>query len=131
VEETSGLKHCGITFEGSQFVVYIIEPISAPLSSLTPIIVHPQLPSVAGAADIDALADALGTPNFVWHGCEMGRLAQGDCNNPRDVHRLQGWVNEIHRWGLTEHANKVQTDIKVSLADDGIDTSALDVFMDK
>lgn len=125
VNETDGLRHYGITFEGSQFVVYVVEPTPAPITS--PISVHtgPIVPQFAPADTASSTSESE-KPFFAWYGCKMNRLAQGDCTIPRDVQRLVSWVNEIHRWGLTVHARSVQTDIKISLADDGIDVSALD-----
>ncbi|KAK0262701.1 hypothetical protein LTR35_017697 [Friedmanniomyces endolithicus] len=119
------LKHYGITFEGSQFVTYVVEPMPALIP--TPGVVDGHDIMVQPASlEAPSAGSAAAKPVHAWHGCEMRRLAQGDCTIPRDVERLVNWVNEIHRWGITRHAQSVQRDIKVSLADDGIDISALD-----
>ncbi|KAK0927164.1 hypothetical protein LTR29_017716, partial [Friedmanniomyces endolithicus] len=119
------LKHYGITFEGSQFVTYVVEPMPALIP--TPGVVDGHDIMVQPASlEASSAGSAAAKPVHAWHGCEMRRLAQGDCTIPRDVERLTNWVNEIHRWGITRHAQSVQRDMKVSLADDGIDISALD-----
>ena len=125
-DETDDLRHYGMTFEGSQFVVYTVEPKALPSTSPVPTHVRQQIPQlVAAEAESSKVLDEF---SFAWHGCEMRRLAQGDCTNPRDVERLQRWVNGIHRWGITVHAQGVQQDIKIALADDGIDVSALEIM---
>ena len=113
----------GLTFDGSQFVVYVVTPTS-PTRDFPALddAVRPQpMPT-------EASTSAVGAETHVssWHGCEMRRLAQGDCTAPRDVQRLANWINEIHRWGVTIYSESVQRNIKHALEDDGIDVSALE-----
>ena len=125
VAGAAGLRHYGVTFEGSQFVVYVVMPTPATNDSLASIDVDALRPRI-WPAEASRSAGGAEMHTSSWHGCGMRRLAQGDCTVPRDVQRLANWINEIHRWGITKYAQSVQRDIKSALADDGIDVSALD-----
>ena len=37
-----------------------------------------------------------------WIGCRMYRLVQNDCEWREGVGWFVNWINEIHRWGLTD-----------------------------
>lgn len=100
--EADDLRHYGITFEGPHFVVYVVTPNLAE---------HPLV------GDNPA--------GVFWRGCEMRRLAQGDCTDRHGVERLSAWINAIHQWGITNHAQSVQTDIKACLQEEGIEVSAV------
>ena len=39
---------------------------------------------------------------------------------------LENWINEIHRWGLSQHATGCIRDVKIILEGDGLDTSLTD-----
>lgn len=52
------------------------------------------------------------TDDFTWAGCEMERIEYGKCSRDEDVRELIHWINEIHCWGLTKHALRVEKDIK-------------------
>ncbi|KAL8883466.1 MAG: hypothetical protein Q9215_008215 [Flavoplaca cf. flavocitrina] len=56
-----------------------------------------------------------------WNGCSLTRIAHGNCTSRPDLRRLVGWINEIHRWGLTRHAQSCQDDIKLCLRDEDND----------
>lgn len=118
------LRHYGMTFEGSQFVVYVVRPTNPVLDQRAPRSGKPPADRRGSSPD-DRYPDQAGHECPQWHGCEMRRLAQGDCTIARDIRRLIGWINEIHRWGITAHAQSVQEDIKICLAEEGINTSAL------
>jgi len=44
------------------------------------------------------------------------------------VRRLESWINEIHRWGLSEHAAGCQDDVKTILGHN--DVEVLPIGMD-
>ncbi|KAI4168711.1 MAG: hypothetical protein LQ343_006215 [Gyalolechia ehrenbergii] len=61
------------------------------------------------------------TADFQWNGCSLTRVGHGNCTSSVDLKRLIGWINEIHCWGLTRHAQSCQDDIKICLRDDDND----------
>ncbi|KAL9023065.1 MAG: hypothetical protein Q9196_007404, partial [Gyalolechia fulgens] len=61
------------------------------------------------------------TAEFRWDGCSVARIGHGNCTSSADLRRLIGWINEIHCWGLTKHAQSCQDDIKICLRDDDND----------
>lgn len=58
-----------------------------------------------------------------WTGCTMNRLVSFSCAIACEVHDLVSWTNEIHHWGLSEHAASCEHDIKTILRAGGIRTS--------
>ena len=52
------------------------------------------------------------TDDYSWVGCEMERIGCGKCSREHDIRELIYWINEIHCWGLTKHAPRVEKDIK-------------------
>ena len=58
-----------------------------------------------------------------WNGCTMTRLVGADCTDEYGVRELVEWINEIHRWGLSEHGSSCERDIKVVLRLGGVRTS--------
>ena len=52
------------------------------------------------------------TNDFAWAGCEMEMIGYGLCSSDEDIRELIYWINEIHCWGLTKHALRVEKDIK-------------------
>lgn len=83
-----------------------------------------QLPNRSLSTVATRLDSAPKKPSFTWHGSVMSCLIKGDCSNPRGVALLESWVNEIHRWDLTKHAQSVQRDVKAILDHSGIYASA-------
>ncbi|KAI0401630.1 hypothetical protein F4802DRAFT_417388 [Xylaria palmicola] len=61
-----------------------------------------------------------------WKGCVMANLAMADCVDKYEVMELIDWINEIHRWGLSEHAPRCQRDVKAILDDAGVEVSILE-----
>ncbi|WPH03148.1 Hypothetical protein R9X50_00602400 [Acrodontium crateriforme] len=115
-EDIDEIKHFGLTFEGPHYVVYVLRLNKAEREAAVGKRRIPE--SLPGGAEI--------ANYWMWSGCTMSRLAQGDCTKYGDVPRLVRWINEIHRWGLTKHAIQVQNDIKMVLANDGFDVSIID-----
>jgi len=64
-----------------------------------------------------------------WQGCTMSRLyfAKLDMGAPQ-VRKLIDWLNEIHRWAITEHGPACKLDVKTVLqhARNGVTTSLMD-----
>ncbi|KAH6871916.1 hypothetical protein B0T10DRAFT_541412 [Thelonectria olida] len=58
-----------------------------------------------------------------WTGCEMKRLFGADCTDEYAVRELGDWINEIHRWGLSQHGPTCERDIKTILRTSGVRTS--------
>ncbi|KAL1636999.1 hypothetical protein SLS58_009525 [Diplodia intermedia] len=48
-----------------------------------------------------------------WDGCSMTRVDDGWLGGPHSVRLLLRWINEIHLWGLTVHAQAVREDSAV------------------
>ncbi|KAL1626909.1 hypothetical protein SLS54_002447 [Diplodia seriata] len=48
-----------------------------------------------------------------WDGCTMTRVDDGRFSGPHSVRMLLQWINEIHLWGLTVHAQAVREDSAV------------------
>jgi hypothetical protein len=63
----------------------------------------------------------------MWDGCTMTKLYSSRCSAPSGVRRLEKWINEIHRWGLSEHASGCHVDVKAILESDEVDVSAMDM----
>lgn len=80
----TSIRHYALTFTGSMYTVWLLQP-AAPSSD--------RLPPV-------------------WNGCHISRLTHGDCTDGHGLGRLVDWINEIHRWGLTGHADGCQADIR-------------------
>jgi len=68
-----------------------------------------------------------GEDNDSWNGCHMSALWQGSCSSDSVVIQLGRWINEIHRWGLSQHATSCQQDVKNILGNDGMDVSLHDL----
>lgn len=116
------IKHYGITFQGPNFIVHCIRP--AQLSRIP--VFKGQGPNQTASTQATTSDDALGKPSLIWHGCIMTRLAQSDCGERSGVKSLESWINEIHHWGLTAHAESVQRDIKIMIQNSGVDVSTLE-----
>jgi len=55
------------------------------------------------------------TPVFVeghWSGCKTQRLTVCNVTVTEEVLRLRSWINEIQRWGLSEHTDAWAFDVK-------------------
>lgn len=52
------------------------------------------------------------TDDFTWAGCEMEMIGYGLCSSKYDIRELIRWIHEIHYWGLTKHAPRVEKDMK-------------------
>jgi len=57
----------------------------------------------------------------------MKLLCESGCTASTGVERLEHWINEIHRWGLTKHASSCKDDVKLLLRGNGIRTSDIGV----
>lgn len=58
-----------------------------------------------------------------WDGCFIRNLWRSSCNSKLGVRRLESWINEIHRWGLSIHVADCQADVKTILEERGIEIS--------
>ena len=88
------MRHYVFTFVGSQATIWILE------------------------ANLDEDKD-----DDPWNGCNMSVLWLGNCTSESVVRLLETWINEIHRWGLSQHAAGCMQDVKIILERDGLDTS--------
>ena len=64
-----------------------------------------------------------------WNGCLMERLTDGHLGNVvgvQGIRNFAAYINEIHQWGLTEHAQGCEYDIKNVLRSKRIRTSDVD-----
>lgn len=96
IKEISDIRHYAITFVGSAFIVWVLEP-------------------------SDGDGNVRGSNR--WSGCQMRRLKGGDCTEENGVRGLVRWTNEIHRWALSRHAPACSRDIKILLRGSGVRTS--------
>ena len=58
------------------------------------------------------------TIEFKKHGQS---LYSSKCMSSYAVKQLEKWINEIHRWGLSQHGASCQRDVKIILEDIGVD----------
>lgn len=59
----------------------------------------------------------------LWTGCTMTRLFGADCTDEYAIRELADWINEIHRWGLSQYGADCARDIKSVLNAGGLRTS--------
>jgi len=57
----------------------------------------------------------------------MSLLYEAMCTSSLIVRLLEKWINEIHRWGLSEHATSCERDSKIIPGNGGVDVSMLDL----
>ncbi|KAI1161586.1 hypothetical protein F5B18DRAFT_627448 [Nemania serpens] len=50
-----------------------------------------------------------------WDGCTITRLFGADCTDEFGVRQLIDWINEIHRWGLSEYGPRCEGDMRAIL----------------
>jgi hypothetical protein len=62
-----------------------------------------------------------------WDGCSMMSICQSTCMSKLGVRRLESWINEIHRWGLSGHSAGCQADVKTILEQNDVEISAIDL----
>lgn len=79
----SCMRHYALTMDGSDFWFWCLQPHEEALSGNK------------------------------WTGCRMKFLYQADCTYSHKVEDICDWLNEIHKWGLTEHALSCQDDIEI------------------
>lgn len=60
-----------------------------------------------------------------WKGCSMQEMASDSLARLQGVRRFAEFINEIHRWGLTKHAQSCEDDIKIIVRSQDTDTSEL------
>ncbi|KIX08552.1 uncharacterized protein Z518_03208 [Rhinocladiella mackenziei CBS 650.93] len=87
---------------------------------------HYILTFVGTQYDIWVLRARFSEDSSTWDGCSMVNICKSSCTSSVGVRRLESWINEIHRWGLSRHAAGCQTDAKTILNDNEIDTSMID-----
>ncbi|KAH7062703.1 hypothetical protein B0J12DRAFT_736214 [Macrophomina phaseolina] len=58
------------------------------------------------------------SPEGIWDGCRMERLVRGQLDIESEIKVFIHWLNEIHRWGLTVHAQAVRQDIDICISED-------------
>ena len=60
-----------------------------------------------------------------WDGCSVMSICESTCTAVTGVRRLESWINEIHRWGLSVHSAACQADAKMILRQKSVRTSAI------
>ena len=48
-----------------------------------------------------------------WNGCKMVEIFSGHLEQLQGAKDFVSWINEIHRWGLTNYIKSCETDIKI------------------
>jgi len=61
-----------------------------------------------------------------WNGCSMTKIEYSGCSSKAGVRRLESWINEIHRWGLSVHAPGCQADAKTILEQQDVEVSLIE-----
>jgi hypothetical protein len=89
---------------------------------------HYILTFVGAEYAIWILRASLNVTDSTWNGCIMKRLCSSMCTAPAGVRKLERWINEIHRWGLSKHAAGSEVDVKTILEYNDVDVSALDTM---
>jgi hypothetical protein len=79
------IRHYGLTFAGSEYQFWHIQP--------------------------DISQQDINT-NWIWRGCKMENVSRGTLQGEVEVEDFIDWVNEIHRWGLTVYGKACEADVK-------------------
>jgi len=87
---------------------------------------HYILTFVGSRYDIWVLRARFSEASGTWDGCSMVKICVSTCMSKVGVRRLESWTNEIHRWGLSQHAAGCQADVKRILNNNKINTSMID-----
>lgn len=48
-----------------------------------------------------------------WNGCNMKKIFVASLASRQGVKSFVDWVNEVHRWGLNDHVDSCEGDIKL------------------
>jgi hypothetical protein len=88
---------------------------------------HYILTFVRSKYDIYVLRARLSKDSSAWDGCSITNIYRSMCTSKVGVRRLESWINEIHRWGLSGHAAGCQTDVKTILGDSDVEISAINL----
>jgi len=88
---------------------------------------HYILTFVGSDYDIWVLRARFSDDSNNWDGCSMVNICQSTCRSKAGVRRLESWINEIHRWGLSEHAVGCQDDVKTILGHNDVEVSLIDM----
>jgi len=88
---------------------------------------HYILTFVGSDYDIWMLRASFSEGSSTWDGCSMKNICQSRCTSKVGMRRLESWINEIHRWGLSGHATGCQADVKRILEHNDVDISAIEV----
>ena len=86
---------------------------------------HYILTFVGSDYEIWVLRARFSKDSSTWDGCSMISICQSTCMSKVGVRRLESWINEIHRWGLSVHAADCEADVKKILDDNDIDVSVI------
>lgn len=79
----SSMRYYALTMNGSQFTFWCLQPHEAALSGNE------------------------------WTGCCMKCLEWAECGYLNKIEGVCDWLNEIYRWGMTEHALDCENDIEI------------------
>ena len=56
-----------------------------------------------------------------WDGCSMMSICRSTCISKAEVRRLESWINEIYRWGLSGHSAGCLADVKTILEQNDVE----------
>jgi len=88
---------------------------------------HYILTFVGSDYEIWVLRARFSKDSSTWDGCSMISICQSTCMSKVGVRRLESWINEIHRWGLSGHPAGCQADVKTVLEQNDVEISAIDL----
>src|SRR2546423_3917666 len=88
---------------------------------------HYVLTFVGSKYDIWVIRVRFSEDSSTWDGCSVTKISKSTCTSKAGVRRLESWINEIHRWGLSGHAAGCQADVKKILRNNDVDTSLVDI----
>ena len=92
---------------------------------------HYILTFVGSEYDIWVLRARLSEDSSSWDGCSITNIYRSMCTSKVGLRRLESWINEIHRWGLSRHAAGCQADVKTIVGANDIEISAIDLEVDE
>jgi hypothetical protein len=87
---------------------------------------HYILTWVGDKYDIWVLRANFSEDSNAWNGCSMTHIEYSVCSSKAGVRRLESWINEIHRWGLSVHAPGCQADAKAILEQQDVEVSLIE-----
>jgi hypothetical protein len=88
---------------------------------------HYILTFIRAQYEIWILRARFSNDSSTWDGCSMMSIWRATCLSSVGVQKLESWINEIHRWGLSGHSAGCQADVKTILEHNDVEISAIEL----